>query len=108
MGRAARYLKNHQALIEGMRELGFAEYVLPPLQGYIITSFRYPAHSAFCFERFYNGLNEKGFVIYPGKVSDADCFRIGTIGRLFPDDVRHLLDAIRSVMSEMGLTVATA
>jgi 2-aminoethylphosphonate-pyruvate transaminase len=102
-GRAERYMKNHETLVAGMRKMGFAEYLTPEDQGYIITSFLYPDDEEFIFEDFYNKLNAKGFVIYPGKVSDADCFRIGNIGRIFESDIRVLLDAIRLTINEMGL-----
>lgn len=102
-GRRIRYQQNYETLCRGMREMGFTEYVPRPLQGYIITSFRYPSDAHFDFEQFYCRLSEKGFVIYPGKVSDADCFRIGTVGRIFPSDVEALLGAIRAVMTEMGI-----
>jgi 2-aminoethylphosphonate-pyruvate transaminase len=104
-GRAARYRHNYEILITGMRELGFIEYLRPEDQGYIITSFRYPDHQNFDFNRFYELLNNKGFVIYPGKVSDAACFRIGTIGRIFEEDVRALLAAIRETLAEMEVTL---
>ncbi len=93
-GRARRYRENHECLIAGMRKMGFEEYVPADLQGYIITSFHYPRDETFDFEEFYQRLNERGFVIYPGKVTDADCFRIGNIGRIFAEDVRALLAAI--------------
>ena len=102
-GRAARYRANYEVLTEGMRAMGFTEYLVPELQGYIITSFRYPDHPNFDFEEFYNRLNQKDVVIYPGKVSDADCFRIGTIGRIFESDVRALLAAIRETLDEMKI-----
>jgi 2-aminoethylphosphonate-pyruvate transaminase len=102
-GRAARYRANHDCLLEGMNALGFEEYLPRHLQGYLITSFRYPSDPNFQFEDFYTRLNDKGFVIYPGKVSNADCFRIGHIGRLFPSDSRALLHAISDVVQEMGL-----
>lgn len=100
-GRAARYRRNYQTLVAGMRAMGFVEYLRPEDQSYIITSFRYPDHPNFDFDRFYKLLNDKGFVIYPGKVSDAACFRIGTIGHLFEDDVRALLEAIRETLTDM-------
>lgn len=100
-GRAARYRRNYQTLVAGMRAMGFVEYLRPEDQSYIITSFRYPNHPNFDFDRFYKLLNDKGFVIYPGKVSDAACFRIGTIGHLFEDDVRALLAAIRETLTDM-------
>lgn len=103
-GRAERYKANYRALVEGMRALAFEAYLPPELQGYIITSFRYPTTPGWDFETFYARLNERDFVIYPGKVSDGDCFRIGNIGRIFPPDVKSLLAAIRDVLIEMKVT----
>jgi 2-aminoethylphosphonate-pyruvate transaminase len=98
VGRAARYRANQEALVFGMRRLGFTEYLRPELQSPIITSFRFPQTGWFDFDTFSEMLAERGFVIYPGKVSSADCFRIGTIGHVFPTDVGALLLAIGSVM----------
>jgi 2-aminoethylphosphonate-pyruvate transaminase len=100
-GRAARYRANQATLLAGMRALGFVEYLAPELQGPIITSFRYPADSRFDFPTFSGRLSDLGFVIYPGKVSGADCVRIGTIGRIFPDDVRALLRAVATCCQEL-------
>jgi len=102
-GRAQRYRNNYETLIAGMREMGFKEYLRPEDQGYIITSFLYSQDTNFSFEKFYERLNEKGYVIYPGKVSNADCFRIGNIGRIFESDIRALLVAIRETIAEMGV-----
>lgn len=101
--RANRYRTNYNTLIAGMREMGFQEYLPAELQGYIITSFVYPTHPNFAFEAFYESLNQKDQVIYPGKVSDADCFRIGNIGRIFPSDVQTLLGAIQQTLDEMQI-----
>lgn len=105
-GRARRYRRNYETLIAGMRELGFEEYLKPEDQGYIITSFRYPTHPNFNFKEFYERLNDRGLVIYPGKVSNADCFRIGHIGRLFESDMRDLLAAIKRVLAEMEVVLS--
>lgn len=107
-GRAARYQRNYQTLIAGMRRMGFKEYLQPEDQGYIITSFLFPTHPNFDFNRFYEGLNEKDFVIYPGKVGDAGSFRIGSIGRIFESDVRGLLAAIRETLAEMEIELRPA
>jgi len=101
--RAKRYSTNHQRLVEGMRALGFKEYLPPEKQGYIITSFHYPKHPKFDFKEFYTRLNAKGQVIYPGKLSKVDCFRIGNIGQIYPDDIKVLLQCIAEVMKEMGV-----
>jgi len=102
-GRAARYRRNYEVLVEGMEAMGFSEYLPRELQGYIITSFRYPEHPNFDFESFYGRLNNRDCVIYPGKVSGADCFRIGNIGRIFEADVGALLAAIRETLVEMKI-----
>ena len=102
-GRVARYGANYEVLVVGMREMGFAEYLRPELQGTIITAFCYPNDPLFQFGEFYKRLNDKGFVIYPGKVSDIDCFRIGNIGHLFESDILDLLTAVRETSSEMGI-----
>jgi 2-aminoethylphosphonate-pyruvate transaminase len=104
-GRAQRYRRNYETLIAGMRELGFEEYLQPEVQGYIITSFRYPAHPNFGFKEFYERLNDRGFVIYPGKVGNAECFRIGNIGRLFESDMHDLLAAIKRGLAEMDVVL---
>ena len=102
-GRAARYRANYEVLVTGMRNMGFVEYLPVADQGYIITSFRYPDDANFDFDGFYQRLSARNFVIYPGKVSDADCFRIGTIGRIFRDDVENLVTAIGEVLDEMSV-----
>lgn len=104
-GRLARYESNRDTLLAGMRRLGFTEYLPEALQTPIISTFRYPPHPKFDFEDFYRRLSEAGYVIYPGKVGAADCFRIGTIGRLHPRDVRDLLAAIEQVLSAMDIPV---
>lgn len=101
--RAARYQTSHAVLMEGMQRLGFHTYLSPDRQSYIITSFYYPDDPNFSFETFYERLNRKGFVIYPGKLTRADCFRIGNIGQIFPEDVTRLLAAIKYTLKEMGV-----
>ena len=94
-----RYLNNHKSLVEGMRSLGFKTLINDEFQSPIITSFHCPDLAAFDFQNFYDALKGYGFVIYPGKVSNADCFRIGTIGDVYKDDVLELLKKIEEVMS---------
>jgi 2-aminoethylphosphonate-pyruvate transaminase len=97
-GRAARYCRNHQVLAQGMQAMGFEPYLAPEDQSYIITTYRYPTDREFRFEEFYSRLSEMGFVIYPGKLSQEPCFRIGTIGRLGVEEIEALLDAIRLIV----------
>lgn len=104
-GRAERYRANRQALLAGMRRLGFREYLAPERQSDIITSFCYPEDPAFDFAEFYRRLAAQGMVIYPGKVSHADCFRIGTIGQIFPEHVEALVSGIERVLGQMGINM---
>jgi 2-aminoethylphosphonate-pyruvate transaminase len=101
--RRARYEANCAVLTAGMAELGFAPYVADAHRGAIISTFLFPDDARFDFARFYAALADRGFVIYPGKLTEADCFRIGSIGRLFPSDMRNLLAAVRDALAEMGV-----
>lgn len=94
--RYERYKKNHRTLVDGMRALGYKTLLPDASQGPIITSFYYPS-ADFSFVSFYEKLKAKGFVIYPGKISDADTFRIGNIGDVYPEDMEALLLAIKEV-----------
>lgn len=94
--RYERYKKNHRTLVDGMRALGYKTLLPDASQGPIITSFYYPS-ADFSFVSFYGKLKAKGFVIYPGKISDADTFRIGNIGDVYPEDMEALLLAIKEV-----------
>jgi 2-aminoethylphosphonate-pyruvate transaminase len=100
-GRAARYRNNHEVLMRGMKHLGFRSYLSPEVQSYIITSFFYPDDIEFHFGEFYRALSDKGMIIYPGKISQADTFRIGSIGRIFEADVRGLLWAVEDTLNEL-------
>jgi 2-aminoethylphosphonate-pyruvate transaminase len=102
-GRGARYRANHAALLKGMTALGFRPYLPSDIQSFIITTFHYPADPKFAFEQFYQRLFVKGFVIYPGKLTKLDCFRIGNIGRLHPADIQSLLTAVAAVLKDMGI-----
>src|SRR3990172_4054139 len=80
-GRGARYRRNCQVLIAGMRHMGFRTLLPDALQAPIIVTFLTPTDPRFKFEEFYDRLRRRGYVIYPGKVTEADTFRIGCIGR---------------------------
>ena len=94
--RHARYCKNHDTLVSGMRSLGFQTLLPDDVQSPIITSFLYP-EEGFNFKDFYGKLKERGFVIYPGKISQADTFRIGNIGDVHPQDFEKLIEAVREI-----------
>ncbi|MGF1741391.1 2-aminoethylphosphonate--pyruvate transaminase [Vibrio profundum] len=96
--RHQRYQTNQKTLVSGMRSLGFEPLLGDDLHSPIITSFYSPTHSDYLFKEFYLRLKEQGFVIYPGKVSNADCFRIGNIGDVYPADIERLIGAVQNAM----------
>jgi 2-aminoethylphosphonate-pyruvate transaminase len=103
-GRGARYRRNCEVLLKGMREMGFVSLLPDELQAPIIVTFHMPADPKFDFKQFYDKLNQRGFVIYPGKLTVADSFRIGCIGRLGEVEMHAALDAIRKTIKEMDIT----
>ena len=96
--RQQRYYENQHTLVTGMQRLGFECLLEAKLQSSIITSFHNPQHADYNFNTFYDLLKQKGFVIYPGKVSKADCFRIGTIGDVWPSDIDKFIVALETSM----------
>jgi 2-aminoethylphosphonate-pyruvate transaminase len=100
--RHQRYRRNHETLLAGMARLGFRPYLNPSLQSPIITAFLHPPNGRFDFGRFYTELSQRGFLIYPGKLTQVDTFRIANIGRLFPADMEQLVAAIESVLAQMS------
>ena len=103
-GRFARYRKNCDVLIEGMKTFGFEPLLPNNLQAPIIITFRMPSDPNFAFQDFYGHLKDRGFIIYPGKLTIADSFRMGCIGHLDADDMRGALAAVRQTLMDMGVT----
>jgi 2-aminoethylphosphonate-pyruvate transaminase len=104
-GRAARYKRNHEVLMNGMESLGFKSYLDAKFQSYLITSFHFPEDSKFTFDAFYRKLSDRGMIIYPGKISQVDLFRIGSIGRIFECDVLALVGSIQGALTDMGVSM---
>ena len=99
--RLERYRRNFETLAKGMTELGFRLFLAAAVQAPIIATFHQPKDSWFDFGLFYRMLAERGFLIYPGKLSHADTFRIGCIGALEVDDFTRLLTAIGAIKTAL-------
>jgi 2-aminoethylphosphonate-pyruvate transaminase len=104
-GRLARYRENARVLVGGMRRLGFETLLPDALQAPIIVTFRMPEDERFVFERFYEGLRARGYVIYPGKLTTAPSFRIGCIGRIGRAEIEGAIAAVAEVLGELGVTL---
>ena len=102
-GRGGRYQANCDLLVSGMRKLGFKTLLSDALQAPIIITFHMPANPAFDFGAFYDGLKDRGYVIYPGKLTVADSFRMGCIGRLEAGQIQGALDAVKAMLDRFGI-----
>tara|TARA_R110002111_G_scaffold262851_1_gene341791 strand:+ start:37381 stop:38511 length:1131 start_codon:yes stop_codon:yes gene_type:complete len=101
--RHARYSENQSALVAAMQKLGLRTLLSRELQSPIITSFYYPDLPEFSFNGFYDALKKRRYVIYPGKISQAETFRIGNIGNVFPADMQDLVAQIEQVLDLMAI-----
>ena len=103
-GRGRRYAQNAQTLVKGMRDMGFATLLNDNEAGPIIQTFLTPRDPNFHFEKFYEALRQRGFAIYPGKLTKRSSFRIGNIGQIDEAVIKSVLEAIRDVMTGLGVT----
>jgi 2-aminoethylphosphonate-pyruvate transaminase len=101
--RLARYTANYETLVAGMAELGFRVFLDPKIQAPIIVTFHAPADSKYAFKDFYERVRGKGFILYPGKLTQLETFRVGCIGAIGPDEMRHAVNAVRDTLREMGI-----
>ena len=104
--RLEHYRKNYRVLVDGMTRLGFRLFLDEKVQAPIIVTFRSPADPRFQFDDFYAALAALGFIIYPGKLTREQSFRIGCIGALEPEDFIALVSAIEGIMTDLGLPPA--
>ncbi len=105
-GRLARYRRNCEVLVAGLRRLGFETLLPDRLQAPVIVTFRNPP--GFRFEPFYEALRRRGFVIYPGKLTKAETFRVGCIGALQAEQMESLVAAVAEVTRELGIHLTGA
>ena len=101
--RLARYSENCAALVSGMRALGFETFLPDALQAPIIVTFHSPPDPAYNFGEFYRRVRDRGFILYPGKLTAVDTFRVGCIGAIGPDTLKRAVAAIAGVLGDMGV-----
>jgi len=107
-GRGGRYRANCNLLVSGMRDMGFSTLLPDELQAPIIVTFHMPGNPEFDFNAFYDGLKDQGYVIYPGKLTVADSFRMGCIGRLDQQNMEGALAAVRVMLDRFGIDRITS
>jgi 2-aminoethylphosphonate-pyruvate transaminase len=100
----ARYTENCRALISGMRALGFKSFLPDALQAPIIVTFHAPPDPKYDFAEFYRRVRERGFILYPGKLTTVETFRVGCIGAIGPGILRDAVAAIGGALHDMGVS----
>ena len=98
--RCRRYMDNNRLLIEKMGEMGIHPYIDDTHQGPIITTFFYPQEKHFTFAQMYEYIKERGYAIYPGKVTEAETFRIGNIGEIYREDIEKVCALMKEFLEE--------
>ena len=105
--RLARYAANGAALLDGMKALGLRSFLDASIQAPIIYTFHAPADPAYEFKRFYAEVRDRGFVLYPGKLTQLETFRVGCIGAIGPSEMRQAVLAIGDALKAMGIRTVT-
>ncbi len=103
--RDGRYAANCAALVDGMRGIGLTPFLLPAVQSVIIVTFHAPVHPAYDFRTLYQGVRDRGFILYPGKLTQVETFRVGCIGALIPKDMNQVVQAVAETLRDMGVPV---
>lgn len=98
--RNKRYTENNRLLIQRMKEMGMDTYIEEGHQGPIITTFFFPEDAVFTFSEMYEYIKERGYAIYPGKVTEAETFRIGNIGEIYKEDIEKLCTIMKEFLEE--------
>ena len=101
--RLARYARNCDMLVSGMKALGFRPFLDAAIQAPIIVTFHAQADTRYTFREFYDRVREKGYILYPGKLTQVETFRVGCIGAIGPDEMRQAVNAIGDTLREMGI-----
>ena len=104
--RGARYTNNRDVMVTGMRDLGFETLLADRWLSPIIVTFFCPADPNFTFQGFYDAMKARGFIIYPGKLTVVNSFRIGVIGQMDEHVMHRVVDAARDALTEMNVSSA--
>jgi 2-aminoethylphosphonate-pyruvate transaminase len=101
--RQARYRDNCQVLIDGLSAIGMKPFLKAELQAPIIVTFHAPEHANYQFKAFYDAAKRRGFILYPGKLTEVETFRVGCIGAIGRNEMTQAVNAVADALREMGI-----
>jgi 2-aminoethylphosphonate-pyruvate transaminase len=101
--RGERYRLNCATLVEGMTGLGLRPFLQAERQAPIIVTFHAPDDARYDFGTFYARVRERGYILYPGKLTQIETFRVGCIGAIDYNEMRNVVGAIGETLKSMGI-----
>ena len=101
--RLARYTDNYRTLIHGMARLGFMPFLDPAIQAPIIVTFHAPGDPRYAFRPFYDAVKKHGFLLYTGKLTQVETFRVGCIGAIGRGEILQAVNAVELALQDMGI-----
>ena len=105
--RLTRYTQNYRTLVDGMAAIGFKPFLRPEIQAPIIVTFHAPADPRYQFKAFYEAVKKRGFILYPGKLTKLETFRVGCIGAIGTNEMQQAVNAVAATLGEMGIADGT-
>ena len=99
--RGARYARNCRTLLEGMTKLGLRSFLPAAIQAPIIVTFYAPDSPRYNFKSFYDAVKARGYILYPGKLTTLETFRVGCMGQLGERGIGGAVEAVGQVLAEM-------
>ena len=101
--RLQRYTDNHDTLVSGMAALGFKPFLRTEIQAPIIVTFHAPADPRYQFKAFYEATKQRGFILYPGKLTRLETFRVGCIGAIGRNEMQQAVNAVADALRSMEI-----
>ncbi|MCJ2044971.1 2-aminoethylphosphonate--pyruvate transaminase [Methylobacterium sp. J-078] len=102
--RHAKYARNCDVLIRGMERLGLKSFLAPQIQAPIIVTFHAPRDPKYRFADFYAAVRARGFILYPGKLTQRETFRVGCIGHVESADMERAVEAVAAAFADLNIT----
>jgi 2-aminoethylphosphonate-pyruvate transaminase len=103
--RGARYARNCAALVDGMKALGFETFLPADVQAPVIVTFHAPRDAKWQFVQFYAAVRDAGYILYPGKLTQVETFRVGCIGAIDANEMHNAVAAIGRTLADLGISV---
>ena len=104
VARGSAYAANCRELVEGLKGLGLRTFLPSAIQAPIIVTVHAPDDARYEFKRFYDAVKERGYILYPGKLTTVETFRVGCMGQLGLAGMAGAVAAIGAGLRDLGIS----